>query len=244
MYESHTKHRRSLDLQIVKKPPGEHGMLPPGPHPWPLLGNLLHLGELPHQYLAALAKKYGPLMFIHLGSIPAVVVSSPAMAKEFLKTHDLFFANRPADSAGIYLAYEGKDMAYASYRDYWRPMKKLYTIELLTPKRNETFKSMREEEVAGIIRSIWKQSEQGARCVDLTKLLFSLTLNIFSRMSAGRIFSDHEFRGGRKFKEIMGEGMDLAGTFVIADFIPLLKYIDLQGLRRQMKSLHGPPNTR
>ncbi|KAH9291939.1 hypothetical protein KI387_042871 [Taxus chinensis] len=117
-------------------------------------------------------------------------------------------------------------------------MKNLCTIELLTPKRNETFKSVREEEVATMIHSIWKQSEQGARCVDLTKFLFSLTLNIVSRMSAGRTFSDHEFRGGRKFKEIMGEVMALADAFVIADFIPLLKYIDLQGLCRQMKSLH------
>ncbi|KAH9330286.1 hypothetical protein KI387_002394, partial [Taxus chinensis] len=74
---------------------------------------------LPHQSLAALANKYGPLMFIHLSSIPAIVVSSPAMAKEFLKTHDLFFANRPTVSAGKYLAYEGKGMGYAPYGDYW-----------------------------------------------------------------------------------------------------------------------------
>ncbi|KAH9324146.1 hypothetical protein KI387_004324, partial [Taxus chinensis] len=89
-----------------------------------------------------------------------------------------------------------------------------------------------------MIRSIWKQSEQGSRCVDLTKFFFSLTLNIVSRMSAGRTFSDHELSGGRKFKEILGEMMALAGAFVISDFIPLLKYIDLQGLRRRMKSLH------
>ncbi|KAH9294003.1 hypothetical protein KI387_040792 [Taxus chinensis] len=128
--------------KIVKKRPGEHGTLPPGPRPWPLLGNLHQLGDLPHQSLAALAKKYGPVMFLRLGSIPTVVVSSPAMAKEFLKTHDRLFADRPTVSARIYLAYDGKDVAYASYGDYWRQMKKLCTLELLTRNSivKETFR--------------------------------------------------------------------------------------------------------
>ncbi|KAH9297254.1 hypothetical protein KI387_028936, partial [Taxus chinensis] len=165
-------------------------------------------------------------MFIRLGSIPAVVVSSPAMAKEFLKTHDLFFANKPTVFAGKYLAYKGKGMGYAPYGDYWRQMKRLCTLELLTLKRTESFILVREEEVATMIRSIWNESEQGALCVDLSKLFFSLTLNIVSRMSATRTFSDQELRGGRKFKEIMGEMMALVGAFVVADFIPLLKYID------------------
>ncbi|GLJ09020.1 hypothetical protein SUGI_0100090 [Cryptomeria japonica] len=59
--------------------------LPPGPRPWPVVGNLHLLGNLPHQALAALAKKYGPILLLRLGSVPTVVVSSPAMAKEFLK---------------------------------------------------------------------------------------------------------------------------------------------------------------
>lgn len=42
--------------------------LPPGPRPWPLLGNLPHLGTQPHQALSSLAAKYGGLMFIRMGT--------------------------------------------------------------------------------------------------------------------------------------------------------------------------------
>eukprot|EP01018_Ginkgo_biloba_P005218 Gb_05138 [translate_table: standard] len=89
-------------------------------------------------------------MYLHLGSIPTVVVSSPVMAKEFLKTHDAIFASRPTTFlAGKYLSYDFKDVALAPYGPYWRHMKKLCTLELLSPKRIDSFRSVREEEGVG-----------------------------------------------------------------------------------------------
>lgn len=40
---------------------------PPGPTPWPLLGNIASLGGLPHRSLEKLALKYGGLMYLRLG---------------------------------------------------------------------------------------------------------------------------------------------------------------------------------
>lgn len=113
--------------------------LPPGPFPWPIIGNLHMLGELPHRALKDLADKYGPIMFLRLCSVPTVVVSSPEMAKLFLKTHDLVFASRPATAAGKYLLYGCKDLGFAPYGDYWRQMRKICVLELLTARRIESF---------------------------------------------------------------------------------------------------------
>ena len=41
--------------------------LPPGPWPWPVLGNFPHLGDMPHRALYGLAAKYGGLMYLRLG---------------------------------------------------------------------------------------------------------------------------------------------------------------------------------
>eukprot|EP01018_Ginkgo_biloba_P005274 Gb_32739 [translate_table: standard] len=107
----------------------------PGPTPLPIIGNLHVLGNLPHISLQALAKKYGPLMYLRLGSVSTVVASSPEMAKEFLKTHDAIFASRPPTSAGKYTAYDCKDMAFAPYGAYRRHIRKVCTLQLLTSKR-------------------------------------------------------------------------------------------------------------
>ncbi|RZB88986.1 Geraniol 8-hydroxylase [Glycine soja] len=56
--------------------------LPPRPSGFPIIGNLLELGEKPHKSLAKLAKIHGPIMSLKLGQITTVVVSSAQMAKE------------------------------------------------------------------------------------------------------------------------------------------------------------------
>nr|GEW25655.1 RNA-directed DNA polymerase, eukaryota [Tanacetum cinerariifolium] len=62
--------------------------LPPGPAGLPIIGNLLDLGPKPHESLAKLSKKHGPLMTIRLGSITSVVASTPDAAREILQRND------------------------------------------------------------------------------------------------------------------------------------------------------------
>ncbi|KAF2298773.1 hypothetical protein GH714_027277 [Hevea brasiliensis] len=88
--------------------------LPPGPPALPIIGNLHMLGKLPHRSLHQLAKKYGPIMSMRLGSVPAIVVSSPQAAELFLKTHDLLFASRPMLQASLYMSYGNKGGLFRS----------------------------------------------------------------------------------------------------------------------------------
>ncbi|KAM3234090.1 hypothetical protein P3L10_019449 [Capsicum annuum] len=95
--------------------------LPPGPWRLPIIGSLHHLtGTLPHRTFRSLAQKYGPLMYLQLGEVPTVVISSPSMAKEVLKTHDLTFATRPEFISTKIIFYNYKDIGFCPYGDYWR----------------------------------------------------------------------------------------------------------------------------
>lgn len=63
--------------------------LPPGPWGFPFVGFLPFLSPIePHVTLSNLAKKYGPIYGINLGSIYAVILSDPTLIRDALKRDD------------------------------------------------------------------------------------------------------------------------------------------------------------
>ncbi|KAF7836088.1 cytochrome P450 71D8-like [Senna tora] len=196
--------------------------LPPGPWKLPLLGNLHQLasaGLLPHHTLKLLAEKYGPLMHLQLGEISALVVSSPEMAKEIMKTHDLTFAQRPKLLISKIMFYESTDIAFAPYGDYWRQMRKICMLELLSAKRVQSFSFIREDEVRNLVESI--QMCAGLP-INLTTRIMSLVSTIVCRAAFGKKSEDED-----KLLCLLKQTVELSGGFDLADLFPSLKLIHL-----------------
>ena len=98
-----------LPLVLLKMMLRPRYKLPPSPPSYPILGHLHLLGELPHQSMRDLAKKYGDIYLLRLGSVPAIVVTTPQMAREFLQKHDITWASRAGRSmSAVYLSYDYK----------------------------------------------------------------------------------------------------------------------------------------
>ncbi|PWA55732.1 cytochrome P450 [Artemisia annua] len=93
--------------------------LPPSPRKLPIIGNLHQLGSNLHRSFQALSHKHGPIILIHLGSVPLLVVSSPEGAREIMNTHDLIFSSRPKLSIPDKLSYGSKDVGFAPYGEHW-----------------------------------------------------------------------------------------------------------------------------
>eukprot|EP00253_Pinus_taeda_P018652 PITA_18652 len=213
--------------------------LPPGPFPWPIIGNLHQLILPAHRSLKDLADKYGPIFFLRLGSVPTVVVSSSEMAKYFLKTHDLLFSSRPPTSVGKYIFYNSKDIVFSPYGDHWRQIRKICVVQLLNAKRIDSFRYVREEEMSLAIRSIWEKSESGTIAVNVSKAISTLISNIVWRILASRKFTDNNLGSNFEgFKDLLVELITAGGVFNIGDFIPYLDCFDLQGVKRRMKKVH------
>lgn len=70
---------------------------PPGPKPYPIIGNLTCFNgyEIPYQAFDALAQKYGPIIGLRFGSVPCVVVNGINNIKDVLITNSSHFGNRP-----------------------------------------------------------------------------------------------------------------------------------------------------
>eukprot|EP01018_Ginkgo_biloba_P040888 Gb_18008 [translate_table: standard] len=206
--------------------------LPRGPRPLPIIGNLHMLGKLPHKKLRELSKKYGPIMFLRLGSVPTVVASSPEMAKEFLKTHDLIFVSRPATCQGKYVVYNSTDLGFAPYGPYWRKIRKVCVLEILSAKRIESMKFIREEEIAVMRESIMKQcGVNGSNPVNVCKVVLTFVTDIICRMTFGRKNLEETLKDSRGFKTMFHEVFYVASANNIGDFIPYLEWMDLQGMR-------------
>lgn len=118
--------------------------LPPGPTPWPIVGNLPHLGPIPHHALAALATKYGPLMHLRLGCVDVVVAASASIAEQFLKFHDANFASRPPNSGAKHVAYNYQDLVFAPYGPRWRLLRKICSVHLFSAKALDDFRHVRQ----------------------------------------------------------------------------------------------------
>ncbi|KAL5726235.1 hypothetical protein ACHQM5_009291 [Ranunculus cassubicifolius] len=202
--------------------------LPPGPMGLPIVGHLLKLGDLPHCALHRMAKKYGPIMYIRLGLVPTIVVSSPEYAELFLKTHDANFSNRPTLEAAKYMAYGRKGLIFLPYGPYWRNMRRLCTLELLSNTKVQMFTPMRKQEVIDFIEAIKLRPESGS-LVDITEKVGSVVENMTYKM----LFGFKVDKCG--LKPTIDEVVSLAGVFSIADFIPWLGPLDIQGYRRRMK---------
>ncbi|KAL8256456.1 hypothetical protein R6Q59_031523 [Mikania micrantha] len=112
-----------------------HKNLPPSPPKLPLIGNLHQLGSSSHRSLCSMAQTYGPVMLIHFGSVPAVVVSSADAAREVMKTQDLTFANRPFLRIPSKIFYALKDIAFSQYGEHWRQIRSIAVLHILSNKR-------------------------------------------------------------------------------------------------------------
>uniref|UniRef100_M1AJF3 Cytochrome P450 n=1 Tax=Solanum tuberosum TaxID=4113 RepID=M1AJF3_SOLTU len=134
------------------------------------------IGALPHHVLRNLSKKYGPLMHLKLGEIDAVIVSSPHMAKQVLKVHDLSFAARPELMASDIVFYSQKDIVFAKYGDYWKQMRKICISELLSAKMVKSFSLIRQDAVHDLVASIRSTPNvvvnMSERFLDLLALLY------------------------------------------------------------------------
>ncbi|KAF3627284.1 Cytochrome 71D7 [Capsicum annuum] len=99
-------------------------------------------------------------MYLQLGEVPVVVISSPIIAKEVLRTHDRAFVDRPKLTSTKILFYNCKDIKFTQYGDYWRQMRRICIIELLSAKMVKSFSAIREDELSNVISSIRSMREQ------------------------------------------------------------------------------------
>ncbi|KAJ8772910.1 hypothetical protein K2173_028087 [Erythroxylum novogranatense] len=208
--------------------------LPPSPRKLPIIGNLHQLGNMPHLSLRRLADKYGPIIFLQLGEIPTVVVSSANLAREVLKTHDLALSSRPQLLSAKSLFYGCTDIAFAPYGAYWRSVRKICILELLSIKRVQSFSFVREEEVARLVSRI---ADFYPKITNLSKMIGLYANDVLCRVAIGKGCSEGGEYDRHGFQKLLDDYQELLGGFSLGDYFPSLEFVhNLSSMKSKLQT--------
>ncbi|KAL3642299.1 hypothetical protein CASFOL_013114 [Castilleja foliolosa] len=222
-----------LTRKRLNNNPRNNKKLPPSPPRLPILGNLHQLSALTHHSLHSLGAKHGPLMLLHFGSRPVIIVQSADAASEIMKTHDLIFADKPHTRTTRRLFYDNKDISIAPYGEYWRTLKSVCIVHLLSGKRVQEFGFIREEETA-----LWMKKIESCcgSSINLSEMFVSLTNDVICRAAFGRKYREGE--NGRQFLVLLRETLEIMGSISVGDFIPCLRWINyVNGFERRVEKV-------
>jgi len=244
-----------IPLFIVKRPKQKdrgklksHKLLPQPPGAWPFIGHIWQLlgGHVTlARTLGAMADRCGPIFSLRLGHRQTIVMSEWEVVKDCFTNQDATTCTRPRMAVSKYLAYDYAAFTNAPYGRYWREIRKISTVELLSSKRLEKMKHVRVSEVNSCLENLYKEcTKERIKGNNYTKFSIGkwfeyLSFNIALCMIVGKRFSrelyDKKDSFASRFKKAIGTATHLAGIPVPSDFLPSIEWMDFLGYIGAMK---------
>ncbi|OVA00032.1 Cytochrome P450 [Macleaya cordata] len=226
--------------------------LPPGPVPWPIIGNLPELfrNKPAFRWILGIMKEMNTEMAcIRLGNVHVIPVTSPEIAQEFLKKQDAIFASRPATMGTEYSSRGFLSVAVAPWGDQWKKMRRVVASEVITSARLKWLLEKRTEEADNLVffihhqckKSSLKNSINGGAVIDLRLAVRQYSGNVIRKMMFNkRYFGEGRKDGGPGFEEeehvdALFTVLSLLYAFAISDYLPCLRWLDLDGHEKVMK---------
>ncbi|XVF76292.1 hypothetical protein PTKIN_Ptkin13bG0254700 [Pterospermum kingtungense] len=212
---------------------------PPGPPGWPVFGNIFDLGTVPHQTLYKLRFKYGPVLGLKLGLVNTVVIQSAKAASELFKNHDQDFCDRKCPVALIAHNYGQGAISLGRYGNYWRFVRRICSTEFLVNRRINEMAPLRRKCIDDMTRYMEEdvaaahaRGQEGK--VNLAHYLFLMSFNLVGNLVLSRDILSSRSEEGKEFFDAMNKVMEWAGMPNLSDFFPVLKWLDPQGIQRNM----------
>ncbi|XP_057803637.1 isoleucine N-monooxygenase 1-like [Salvia miltiorrhiza] len=225
------------NTRIKKRP--KHP-LPPGPAGFPLIGCLPEMMinkptfRWMHNYMQRLNTE---IACFRLGVVNAVTITSPELARQFLKEHDAVFASRPDIMSARLVSNGYLSTVLAPAGDQWKKMRRVMVSEVLATAVHEWLHPKRCEEADHLIRYVCNQCRKNGT-VNVREAARLYCGGMIRKLMFGdRLLGRGTEDGGPGFEE--RQHMDALFTilsytygFAIADFILCLHWFDLDGHKR------------
>uniref|UniRef100_A0A3B5LV85 Uncharacterized protein n=1 Tax=Xiphophorus couchianus TaxID=32473 RepID=A0A3B5LV85_9TELE len=187
----------------------------PGPFAWPVVGNAMQLGQMPHITLAKLAKKYGNVYQIRLGCSDVVVLNGDQAIHQALIQHSTEFAGRP-NFVSFQMISGGRSLTFTNYSKQWKAHRKVAqsTLRAFSSANSQTKKAFEQHvlaEATELVQTFLRQSTNGQYFYPAYEFTVAAA-NIMCGLCFGKRYGhdDQEFRTllqrVDKFGETVGAG--------------------------------------
>ncbi|XP_073282127.1 cytochrome P450 81Q32-like [Primulina huaijiensis] len=218
--------------------------LPPSPFPaLPFIGHIYLLKRPFHRSLSEVSRRYGPALYLKLGSRAVFLVSSPSLVEECLTNkNDLIFANRPDFLNGRHFGYNYTSLSWSSYGEHWRNLRRISSIELLSSHRIQMLSQIRADETLNLVRKLLHVTgEELDRVVEVKLALFEYMFNVLTRMIMGKRYygkSVKNLKEANLLEEIATETTKLAFETNVIDYLPFMRWFGFQHVEKKLTSIH------
>jgi len=209
--------------------------LPPGPKPWPIVGNLPEMlaSKPAYKWIHNLMKQMNTeIACIRLGNAYVIPVTCPTIATEFLRKQDATFASRSLSVSTDLITSGYSTTIFVPFGEQWKKMKKIVTNHLLSPHKHLWLHGKRTEEADNLMFYVYnkcKMVDDGVSgLVNLRTAARHYCGNLIRKITFNsRYFGDGREDGGPGFEEVehVDSIFDLLNyiySFSVSDYMPCL----------------------
>ncbi|KAK8674308.1 hypothetical protein V6N13_112601 [Hibiscus sabdariffa] len=216
--------------------------LPPGPKPWPIVGNLPELikskkkTSVSHWIHSFMKEMNTEISCIRLGNVHVILVTCPEISREFFKKQDAVFASRPLTMATDVISKGHLSTVFAPVGDQWKKMKRVMVSEMLSKARHQWLYEKRVEEADNLVHYVHNQcknSDEGG-LVNLRVAARHYCGNVMRKLVFNqRYFGEGKADGGPGFEEeeyieAIFTSLAYVYSFSVSDYLPFLRGLDLE----------------
>ncbi|XP_002730828.1 steroid 17-alpha-hydroxylase/17,20 lyase-like [Saccoglossus kowalevskii] len=203
----------ALMIWSIHRPSG----MPPGPRGFPIIGSMLSLTENLYLDFLQLAKEYGDIFTIKIGSHHVVIVNNYELIKETLVKKSTDFAGRPQTFTGNMGSEGFKDIILSDYSPSWKLHRKIAHQAIRNYASGDKLENMMRKDAIPLLTQILEDNE--GKVIAPRPLLFLTVNNIVAQFCFGQKYTldDPELKA---FMDIIDDFAKIAGNGLVADVIP------------------------
>ena len=206
--------------------------LPPGPRGLPIFGSLLSLRRDTHLTIDRLARRYGDVCHLRLGSVPTVIISHPELVKDAFDRPEM--ADRWTSTImELHGGHEGWGLAMAPYGEHWRELQRFANRELLSLRNLETVRKRYVESVIGNLASYLEKKADNGELISPGEVLSRTNSVLMFRCLFGREEDDTaEFDRTREDILRYVTWIFTRGSAAnLGDYLPWLRFLPNKAIR-------------